>query len=339
MPTYLFWGEDDFSMSTAVLKLQQTVLAPDWLDFNYDKVSTEDVSLIIQALTQATAPPVMMGDRLVWLNDSSICQRCPDNLLTELKETLPIILETNHLLITTSNKPDGRLKSTKLLQEYATVKEFSFIPPWKTEDLVKKVEELTTEAGLKFTRQGTEFLVACVGNNTRILWNEIQKISLYSQNSPKVLDEKDIAYLVNPSNQNSIQLAEAIKDGKLAKALELVTALINHNEPALKIVATLIGLFRTWALVKLMIEQGEKDEKTIATKADIGNPKRIFILRREVQNCFSEKLLATLPILLELEYSLKRGAEPLTTLQTKIIELVTVLDTARNGLNTSRVRS
>lgn len=333
MPTYLFWGEDDFSLSSAVMKLQQTVLHPDWLSFNYDKVSTEDVSLIIEALTIVRETPAMMGDRLVWLNNCSICQRCPDNLLTELKELLPIVLETNHLLITTSNKPDGRLKSTKLLQEYAIVKEFSFIPPWKTEDLVKKVEELAAEAGLKFTRQGAEFLVGCVGNNTRMLWNEIEKISLYYQNISKALDERDVAYLVNPSNQNSIQLAEAIKDGKLAKALELVTALINHNEPALKIVATLVGLFRTWGLVKLMIDQ---DDKTIATKADIGNPKRIYILRREVQNCSSQKLLAALPILLELEYSLKRGAEPLTTLQTKIIELVSVIDSARNGLNTSR---
>jgi DNA polymerase III subunit delta len=35
-------------------------------------------------------------------------------------------------------------------------------------------------------------------------------------------------------------------------------------------------------------------------------------------------LLATLPILLDLEVGLKQGAEPITTLQTKIIQLCQV---------------
>lgn len=333
MPIYFFWGEDDLALTMAVEKLQRKFLDPEWISFNYDKISTDSTEKVISALNLAMTPVVGVGDRLVWLSDSNICQRCPDNLLTELKETLPVVPENSHLLITTSNKPDGRLKSTKLLQEYAQVKEFSFIAPWKTDELVQMVQELGKEVDLQFTPEAAEFLVTCLGNNRRLVFNEINKIQIYYNKNTTPLNTEQIAHLVNASNQNSLQLAEALKEGKLSKALELATDLINRNEPALKIVATLVGQFRTWALVKLMIEQGSYDDKTMAAKADINNPKRMFILRREIQHLSGQKLLATLPILLELEYSLKRGAEPLGTMQTKIVEIATVLGNtkARNG--------
>jgi DNA polymerase III delta subunit len=76
-----------------------------------------------------------------------------------------------------------------------------------------------------------------------------------------------------------------------------------------------VGQFRTWAIVKLKIEEGEKDDKNIAAAAEIANPKRLYFIRKEIQSFSSKQLLATLPILLELEYRLKRGAEPLATLQ------------------------
>ncbi len=136
-----------------------------------------------------------------------------------------------------------------------------------------------------------------------------------------LLDVDSVSSLVNSNTENSLQLAAAIRTGKQSRALKLVGELINRNEPALRIVATLIGQFRTWAIVKLMIVKGEKDEKVIAKAAEISNPKRIYFLRQEIQSISSPKLLATFPILLELEFSLKRGGQPLSSLQTKIIEL------------------
>ncbi|MGH2414107.1 MAG: DNA polymerase III subunit delta, partial [Microcystaceae cyanobacterium] len=140
-------------------------------------------------------------------------------------------------------------------------------------------------------------------------------------NRTKPLNQSEVAALVNVNTQNSLQLATAIRYGNYDKALGLVADLINRNEPALKIVATLVGQFRTWAIVKLKLEAGEKDEKIIATAAEVSNPKRIYFLRQDVQLLCSHQLLATLPILLALEFHLKRGADPLATLQTKIIEL------------------
>ncbi len=321
MSIYLYWGEDDFTLTQAVNELRESALDSSWASFNYDKISPDQPDAVIQGLNQAMTPPFGMGKRLVWLVETTVCQQCSENLLAELERTLPLIPEECVLLLTTRNRPDGRLKSTKLLQKHAHIREFSLIPAWKTEQLVQQVQSYSQKVGVKLTGGGTELLAQSVGNDTRQLFNELEKLRLYAGNSGKPLDETQVAMLVTSNTQNSLQLAAAILQGNGAKALELVADLMDRNEPALRIIATLIGQFRTWLWVKLMLSEGERDQKAIATAAEIANPKRIYFLSREVQSLSLIQLTATLGILLELEVNLKRGADPLSTLQTKVIEL------------------
>jgi DNA polymerase-3 subunit delta len=321
MPIYLYWGEDDFEIDDAVVQLQQKILAPDWQQFNYHRLSGDRTETILEGLNQVMTPVFGMGERLVWLVDTNLCQQCSEAILTELQRTLPVIPNTSHLLLTTSKKPDSRLKATKLIKQYAQVKEFNLIPPWETEKLIAKVKETAQAKAVKLTPKAIELLVDSVGNNTRQLFNELDKLSLYNQAGNQPIDEKAIASLVICNTQNSLKLADAIVVGNVEQALGLVRDLINLNEPPLKIVATLVGKFRTWLIIKLMEEAGNRDNKAIADAAEIGNPYRVKYLQREIANLSSQQLMNALPLLLDLEYSLKRGAESLSTLQTKVIEL------------------
>ncbi|OCQ91672.1 DNA polymerase III subunit delta [Oscillatoriales cyanobacterium USR001] len=324
MGVYIFWGEDDFSLTAAVNSLRQKFLDPNWATFNYDKILPDRPDAVISALNQAMTPPFGIGNRFVWLADSPILQQCSPELFAEIERTIPVILSTTILLITTHNKPDSRLKSTKLLLKSAEVSEFSPIPPWKTEELVKQVRQVADERGIKLTSSAIEMLAECVGNDTRQLKSELDKLELYAGSSKKPLGDDAIAALVRSNTQNSLQLAAAIRQGNTAQALQLVAELISHNEPALKIVATLTSQFRTWLWVKLGTQTGDPDDK-IAQAAEINNPKRIYFFRQEVKNLKLEQLQKTLPILLELESSLKRGAEEISTLQTKVIEICNLL--------------
>lgn len=325
MPVYLFWGEDQFAMERAVAALQQQVLDPAWSSFNYDKILPDQPDAVIQALNQAMTPVFGAGSRLVWLVDSTLCQRCPETVLTELERSLPGLPETSVLLLTTASKPDARLKSTKLLQKYAQVREFSAIPGWKTELIVKQVQQAAREVGVKLTPDSIELLAESVGSDTRKLYTELEKLQLFAGAQKITLDATTIATLVTATTQNSLKLAAAIRQGHVGEALDQVTDLLRRNEPALVIVKTLVGQFRTWLWVKLMIESGERNDQAIAQAAEIGNPKRLYFLRKEVEPLSLDALLQALPILLELEYQLKYGGDELSTLQTKVIELCQVL--------------
>ena len=321
MPAYLYWGEDDFAIAQAVEKLQNRVLDPNWLQFNYHQLQCDRPETIIEGLNQVMTPVFGVGERLVWLVDTDLTQQKPSaDILEELERTLKIIPQTSHLLFTTNKKLDGRLSSTKLLRKYCEVKDFSLIPPWKSDLIIAQVKETAKDMELKLTGSAIASLAEAVGNNTRQLWNELEKLKIYWGDNNEPLDENAVTQLVICNTQNSLQLAAAIKDGRGDRALGLVSDLINRNEPALKIVATLIGQFRTWTIVKLMQQAGENN-KAIATAAGINNPNRLYFIEREIKTISAEQFLAALPLLLELEYSLKSGAEALCTLQTKVVEL------------------
>jgi DNA polymerase III subunit delta len=321
MPIYLYWGDDEFAIAQAVTALQRRSLDPQWVSFNYNKLSAEQSDATVTALNFAMTPVFGAGHRLVWLADSTLCQQCPEPLLLELERTLPVLPETSIFLITHRNKPDSRLKVTKLLQKFADVREFTLIPPWKTDLLTQQVQQAASDLNLHLTAEAVDLVVEAVGNDTRRLFQELEKLAIYASDRTSPLSAGDVSQLVHSTTQNSLQLAAAIRQRQIPEALALVSALFQQNEPALRIVATLVGQFRTWLWVKVMIESGERDEAAIAKAAEIGNPKRIYFLRQEVKLLSSTYLKQALCLLFELELSLKQGSDEISTLQTKVIEL------------------
>ena len=312
MPIYFYWGEDDFAIARAVEQLQAKVLDPDWLEFNYHKYRGDSQEIIIEALNEAMTPPFGMGGRLVWLNDTTIAQQCSTDLLAELNSTLPAISDNSHLFFTSSKKPDGRLKSTRLIKKFAEVKEFNLIPFWDEQGIKRNIRQLASEIGVKLSNSAVEVLKDFIGNDTRQLWNELEKLSIYQpQTSNQTIEAEAVNSLVICNTQNSLKLAEALRDRKLELALTLINDLLNRNEPALKIVAVLVRQFRTWTMVKVIWESGEREYSFIAKTAEIsGNPNRIKYILQDIQNLSAKQLLSILPLLAELEYNLKKGAVP-----------------------------
>lgn len=324
MPIHIYWGEDDFAIEKEVYLLRERVLDPLWTSFNYTVLPPEQPDVAIQALNLVMTPPFGAGGRLVWLTNTNLCQQCPENVLAELTRTLPVIPDDSFLLLTSSSKPDERLKSTKLFKKFAEFREFSLIPPWKTELLVQSVNQAAQTVGVKLTPQSAEMIAEAVGNDTRLLYNELEKLQLYTEGSNKPLDKDAITELVRNNTQNSLKLATAIRAGDTAQALATLTDLINACEPSLRIVATLIGQFRTWLWIKLIMESGERNPQEIAKAAEIGNPNRVYFLQKEVQSVSVQQLISCLPILLDLEVSLKQGVSEMAVLQTKVIALCQV---------------
>jgi DNA polymerase III subunit delta len=321
MAIYFYWGEDDFALGQAVAALRDRAVDPDWVSFNYDKISGDQSDAIAQGLNLAMTPVFGAGSRLVWLAETTVAQRCPEDLLAELERTLPVIPATTVLLLTSTSKMDGRLKSTKLLQKVAEIREFSPISPWKTDLLVQNVRQVAQTVGVKLTNGAIELLAEAVGNNSRQLYGEMEKLRLYGGAGKEPINEAAVTNLVTAHTQNSLQLAEAIRQGDTARSLTLVADLFSRNEPALRIVATLVGQFRTRLWIKLLMEAGERDEKEIAKLAEVGNPKQVYYLQKEVRALKLASLEQTMPILMELEFGLKFGAEPMELMQMKVMEL------------------
>ncbi len=329
MPVYLFWGDDEFRLQKAVKTLEDRVLDSTWKSFNYDKVESSGsgsagADALIQGLNLAMTLPFGQGDRLVWLVNPPLTGQDSSAFLAELERSLSVLPTSSHLLFTYDGKPDGRSKIAKSLQQIGTVEEFTLPPPWKTDIIHKTVQQTAKQLNVPMTDAAMELLAEAVGNDTRQLYSELEKLKLYvtqPDGSVQTVDPAVVTALVRTTQQSSLELANWVRQGLTAKALGVLDDLLRHNEPPLRISATLIKQFRTWLWVKLMQVSGERDERVIAKAADIANPKRIYFLSQEVKALTPKQLQQTLEILLALEAALKQGQEAKGTLQTKVIEL------------------
>lgn len=335
MPVYLFWGDDEFRLQNAIKALEDRVLVPNWKSFNYDKIEgagSAGVEALIQGLNLAMTVPFGQGDRMIWLVNPPLTGQDSSNFLAELERTLPVLPASSHLLFTYAGKPDGRSKIAKTLQQKGVVEEFVLAPTWKTDVIQKTVQQAARQLNLAMTDAAVEMLAEAVGNDTRQLFSELEKLKLYvaqPDGSAGVVDPATVKALVRNTQQSSLELATAARQGLVDKALSVLDDLLRHNEPPLRISATLIRQFRTWLWVKVMQVAGERDERVIAKAADIANPKRVYFLGQDVRTLSLKQLQQTLVILLELEVALKQGQEAKGTLQTKVIALSRVCQSAK----------
>jgi DNA polymerase-3 subunit delta len=321
MPAYFLWGDDDFQLQAAVHTLRQQTLDDAWASFNYEVFPPSVANGPIQALNQAMTPPFGLGKRLVWLKETTLGQRCSEEVLAEFERTLPNLPEDSVLLLTSASKPDGRSKLYKLFKKYGEFREFSVIPPWKTDLIRQQVESVAKALSLNLAPKTIDLLADAVGNDTRQLHIELEKLALFWNDPQRPIPLEAAAALVTVSTQNSLKLANAIKQGDTQNALGLVADLLNRNEPTLRMVATLVSQFRLWLWLKVMEAERVTSEADIAAAAEIANPKRIYFLRQEIRGTTLAQLQRSLPLLLELESELKLGRDEQATLHTKIIEL------------------
>ena len=77
MPIYYYWGDDEFAIASAVQKLRDRTVDPNWASFNYTQHS-DTADGATEALNQAMTPPFGSGSRLIWLVNTTIGQQCPE---------------------------------------------------------------------------------------------------------------------------------------------------------------------------------------------------------------------------------------------------------------------
>lgn len=314
MPIHLFWGDDEAARGRAVEALIEQHTDPAWQSINLSRLDGSDPAQASQALAEARTPPFGAGDRVVVLQRSPFCNQCPAELADQLEAALPLIAEGCHLVLVNPAKPDARLRSTKRLQgltKAGQMQERSFVLPavWDGGGQLELVQRTAADLNLQIDRAAAEALCEAIGSDSARLASELEKLALYV-GPGQPINGAAVAALVGSQAANALQVGDALLAGQPAQAVALVDALLAANEPALRIVATLCGQIRGWLWVSLLDQQGETDVNAIAKAAGIGNPKRIYVMRKQIRGRPPARFLLLLRQLLEVEAALKRGSEP-----------------------------
>ena len=316
MPIHLYWGDDDAARNRAIEALTLKLVDPAWASINLSRLDGTDPSQAGQALAEARTPPFGSGARVVILQRSPFCNQCPAELAEQLESSLELLPESCHLLLVNPAKPDARLRTTKSLQKLVKAGqafEASFALPaiWDGAGQVELVQRTAQSLGLKLEPAASAALAEAIGSDSARLASELEKLSLYvgGAGQGSTITAAAVAALVGSHATNSLAVGDALLAGKAANAIALVDALLEANEPALRIVAALSSQIRGWLWVSLLEQAGEQDVAVIAKAAGIGNPKRIYVMRKQIRGKSPQQFLQLLSQLLEVEAALKRGSE------------------------------
>ncbi len=313
MPIHLYWGDDEAARQRALAAQIEALVDPAWAAINLSRLDGADHGQAAQALEEARTPPFGGGARVVVLQRSPFCQAHPAELATQLEAALELIPADGHLFLVSEGKPDARLRTTKRLRAVAEERSFTLPPVWDGAGQIERVESAARERGLALAPEAAEALAEAIGSDGLRLASELEKLALHAGGGGGAagpITAEAVAALIGGQVTSSLAVGDALLDQRPAEAIALVEALREANEPALRIVAALASQIRGWLWVCLLERSGEQDVAVIAKAAGIGNPKRIYVMRKQIRGRSPEQLLALLRRLLDVEAALKRGADP-----------------------------
>lgn len=312
MPIHLYWGDDEAARQRAIDGLVAELIDPAWSSINLSRLDGNDSGQAAQALGEARTPPLGGGARVVVLQRSPFCNQCPADLADQWEANLELVPGQCHLVLVNPGKPDARLRTTKGLQKLikagaAFEKSFQLPAIWDGAGQVELVERTARDLAISIEPAAAEALSEAIGSDSARLASELEKLSLYAHG--QTIKPEAVAALIGSQATSSLAVGDALLAGQPAKAIALVDALLEANEPALRIVAALSSQIRGWLWVSLLEQAGEQDVAVIAKAAGIGNPKRIYVMRKQIRAKPAKLFLQLLGQLLEVEAALKRGAE------------------------------
>ena len=333
MPIHLIWGDDYEACNREIEEIIQTVIDPSWKSFNYSQIDGNDQKQNFRALEEVQSAPLGSGGRVVLVRRSPFCNGCSIELANKLEQAIKLIPNNTYLILSNSNKPDKRLKTTKLIEKniqsnsFSKEKSFLLPLPWDINGQRNLVKNILYKLNLKMNHETIDLIVESIGNDSSLINTELQKLSLLSEavqnkldtDRPREISKELVKKLIQNNSTNALEIANSLLKGEIIIALNKIQSILKNGEPALRLITTLTGQSRGWLWVHLLDSQGNQDVKEIAKLAGIANPKRIFVIRKQIQGKSLETLLELMKKLLKIEASIKSGIKPIDSFKDNLL--------------------
>jgi len=303
-----------------------------WREMNISYLNGNDENQIKQALDEILTPPLGDGSRVIVLKNNPIFTNKHEEIRIKFETTSQNIPNNNYFILQSEKKPDSRLKSTKFIQnlikkDLAIETSFSLPDIWDYEGQKKYIEVSADSMNIHLEEGAAELIINSVGNDSFNLISELGKAKIYlsainnNESKELILKRNDVKKIFNDYQSNIFKIIDHLLKANINESLIEIHCLLKKGEPALRLNAGLISQIRTHTIVKLLYKSGEQDLAKICKIANISNPKRIYFIRKKVNNTSSDFLIQLMSNLLDIEYSLKKGHNPINVFTENLVNL------------------
>ena len=291
-------GEDLGQYSQAKEKfLKQIGFDPSDLTYSYFDMSEtdyQDAELDIESMPFFADEKVVIFDHFA---DMTTAKKSylDEKELKRLENYLESPVETTRLVLMSAGKLDGKRRLVKLLKRDAMVLEAS---PLKDAELRTYFQKQAHQEGLTFDTGVFEELLI----KSNFDFSDVQKnlAFLKGYKTEGIISSQDIA-----------DMTQLLLRGQIQSVRELVHDLRLQGEDEIKLIAVMLGQFRTYLQVKLLSAQGKSEQQIVSSLSDyLGRKVNQFQVRfalRDSRPLSVAFLKMTIKILVETDYQIKTG--------------------------------
>ena len=306
----LFTGVDQGQydiMKTQVLK--QIGYDPADLNFAYfdmKEVDYKSLELELVSLPFFADEKIVILDHFVDITTAKK-RYLTDDELKSFEDYLENPLPSSKLIIFAEGKLDSKRRLVKLLKRDAKV--FEAIEP-KEQEIRAYFQKWAQELGLTFAGKSFEQLLIKSGFQFSDIQKNLLFLQAYKDNG--VITEEDIVEAIPKTLQDNIfDLTQLILGKKIDQARDLVKDLTLQREDEIKLIAIMLGQFRLYTQVKILLESGQTESQMVSSLGHyLGrnpNPYQIKFALRDTRALSLNFLQDSIRYLIQADYQIKTG--------------------------------
>ena len=274
--------------------------------FDMKEVVYKDVELELVSLPFFADEKIVILDHFVDITTTKK-RFLTDDELKSFEEYFDNPSPTTKLIIFAEGKLDSKRRLVKLLKRDAKV--FDAVEA-KEQELRQYFQKWSQKEGLQFANQSFENLLIKSG----FQFSEIQKNLLFLQSykEDSVIEEEDIVNAIPKTLQDNIfDLTQFILTKRMDQARDLVRDLTLQGEDEIKLIAVMLGQFRTFTQVKILAESGQTESQIASSLGSFlgrnPNPYQIKFALRDSRGLSLSFLKQAISYLIETDYQIKTG--------------------------------
>lgn len=310
-PVYYLYGEEELLRDEALAALLEALLPVGRQDFDLEVLLGEAIRAESLSASLRT-PPFFAPKRVILIKEADRLEATVvQELVAYLEDPLP-----STCLVLAARKLESRMRLAHRLERQGILLRFS--PP-KGEALKRWLQRRAEQLGKKLSPPAIESLLTYLGEDLRILSNELSKVALFV-GGRQLISQDDVETVVGEQRVRTIfELVEAVGRRKTDDSLLCLSRLLEAGEAPLAILGMLARQVRLLIKVQVLHQEGLNTEEL--GRAIGLHP---YLLPRFLDQAASSPkttLQASLKRLLQADEELKGGQEGQLVLERLVMDL------------------